>query len=139
MSNSGLLLDTHVWVRFGNKSPLLRKSTIESIDQGLTSGTVFVSVISVWEVAMLVRDGRLAIHSGLERWVEEALSLPGLQLLSFSTQIAIQSVTLPESMHKDPADRILVASAQVERLALVTADKAMLKFAKTTGLSHMRA
>ena len=88
---------------------------------------------------MLVRDGRLAIHLSIDRWVEKALALPGLQLLPFSTQIAVESVNLPESMHKDPADRILVASARVENLTLVTADKALLKFAKRTGLGHVRA
>jgi PIN domain nuclease of toxin-antitoxin system len=139
MSSIALLLDTHVWVRYGNKTPALRKSATDAIDEGLNSGTVYVSVISVWEIALLVRQNKLALHTSVGRWVDEALGVSGLQLLPFSPQIAIESVNLPEPMHKDPADRILVASARVERLTLVTSDKAMLAFAKTTGLAYLRA
>ena len=139
MNSTPLLLDTHVWIRYGFKTPPLRRSATEAIDVGLQAGTVFVSVISIWEIAFLVRRNRLALNVSVERWVEEALAVPGLQLLAFSPQIAIESVNLPEPMHKDPSDRILVASARVERLTLVTSDKAVLSFAKTTGLDYLRA
>ena len=138
-SNFRLLLDTHVWLRYGNSSSPFRRAAIDAIDEGLESGAVYVSVISIWEIALLVRQNKLALHVSVERWVDDALAVSGLQLLPLSPQIAIESVDLPEPMHKDPADRILVASARVERLTLVTADKAVLKFAKTTGLAHMRA
>jgi PIN domain nuclease of toxin-antitoxin system len=138
-NNVPLLLDTHVWVRYGFKAPPLRKAAIDAIETGLDSGNVFVSVISVWEIALLVRQNKLTLHKSVASWVDEALAVPGLQLLPFSPQIAIESVNLPDPMHKDPSDRILVASARVERLTLVTADKAVLKFAKTTGLDHLRA
>jgi PIN domain nuclease of toxin-antitoxin system len=138
-SNFRLLLDTHVWLRYGNSSSPFRRAAIDAIDEGLESGAVYVSVISIWEIALLVRQNKLALHVSVERWVDDALAVSGLQLLPLSPQIAIESVNLPEPMHKDPADRILVASARVERLTLVTADKAVLKFAKTTGLAYMRA
>jgi len=139
MSKLPLLLDTHVWVLYANKTPGLKKSTIEAIDGGLESGTIFVSAISVWEIALLVRQNKLALQTSIERWIDQALAVSGLQLLPFSPQIAIESVNLPQPMHKDPADRILVASARVERLTLVTSDKAVLDFAKSTGLAHLRA
>jgi len=139
MSRHAFLLDTHVWVLYANKTPGLKKSTIEAIDAGLESGSVLVSVISVWEIALLVRQNKLALHGGVERWIDTALAVAGLQLLPFSPQIAIESVNLPEPMHKDPADRILVASARVARLTLITSDKAVLAFSKTTGLAHLRA
>ncbi len=138
-SNFRLLLDTHVWLRYGNSSSPFRRAAIDAIDEGLESGAVYVSIISIWEIALLVRQNKLALHVSVERWVDHALAVSGLQLLPLSPQIAIESVNLPEPMHKDPADRILVASARVERLTLVTADKAVLKFAKTAGLAHMRA
>jgi PIN domain nuclease of toxin-antitoxin system len=138
-SSVPLLLDTHVWVRYGFKTPPLRRPAIEAIDAGLETGTIWVSVISVWEIALLVRQDKLALHMSVERWIDEALAVKGLQLLPFTPQIAIESVNLPEPMHKDPADRILVASARVERLTLVTADKAVLAFAKSTALAFLRA
>ena len=139
MSRLPLLLDTHVWVLYANRTPGLKKSTIEAIDVGLDSGTIFVSVISVWEIALLVGLRRLTLQTSVERWIEDALAVSGLQLLSFTPRIAIESVNLPEPMHKDPSDRILVASARVERLTLVTSDKDVLDFAKITGLAHLRA
>jgi PIN domain nuclease of toxin-antitoxin system len=139
VSNASLLLDTHVWLRYGNSDPPLRRTAIDAIDAGLESGTVFASVISVWEIALLVRQKKVTLHASVERWTSEALAVAGLQLLPFSPQIAIESVNLPEPMHKDPADRILVASARVERLTLVTADKTILSFAKKTRLAYLRA
>ena len=70
---------------------------------------------------------------------EEAIHLSGLNLLALTPEIAIESVALPEPMHKDPADRILVASARVERLTLVTRDRELLAYAKATTLSVMEA
>ena len=61
MSKLPLLLDTHVWVLYANKTTGLKKSTIEAIDAGLESGTIFVSAISVWEIALLVRQNKLAL------------------------------------------------------------------------------
>ena len=88
---------------------------------------------------MLERDGKLELAGGVERWPLEALSKTGITLLPFSPAIAIESVNLPLLMHKDPSDRILVASARIEQMTLVTADKAILAFARTTGLATIRA
>lgn len=139
-SNAGsVLLDTHIWVKYINGDASLRPETIHMIEAARERGEAFVSVISVWEIALLVRKGRLSLPIGVEAWVRRALELPGIQLLGFSPEIAIESVYLPEAMHKDPSDRILVASARVESLILVTRDKAILRFAKTADFLHRRA
>jgi PIN domain nuclease of toxin-antitoxin system len=117
----------------------LRPNLIDTIETSRTSGTVFVSVISVWEIAQLVRLKRITLHTSVTRWVEDALMLPGVQLLPFTPQIAIDSVDLPDPMHKDPADRILVATARIERLTLVTRDRDILGFAKATKLACLQA
>jgi PIN domain nuclease of toxin-antitoxin system len=88
---------------------------------------------------MLERAGRLELHGGVERWTSDALSKPVIHLLPFSAGIAIETVHLREPMHRDSADRILVAFARVEGLSLVTSDKAILQFARSTGLAHLRA
>jgi PIN domain nuclease of toxin-antitoxin system len=84
-SSVPLLLDTHAWVRYGFKTPPLRRPAIEVIDAGLETGTIWVSVISVWEIALLVRQDKLALHMSVERWIDEALAVRGLQLLLFIT------------------------------------------------------
>jgi PIN domain nuclease of toxin-antitoxin system len=138
MTNETLLLDTHIWLNYQGFTKALRRPAEQAIDEASERSAVFISVISIWEIAMLVRAGRLELSASIDRWSEEALSKPGIVLLPFSPQIAIESVTLPEPMHKDPADRILVASARVERMTLVSSDKKVLNFAKATGLPHLR-
>lgn len=139
LESPALLLDTHVWINYQAFSRALRPAAEAVIDQAVTHNSVFVSVISLWEIAMLERAGRINLNGGVHAWTQEALSKPGIALLPFSPQIAIDSVYLPDPMHKDPADRILVASARIEKLTLVTSDKAILAFAKATSLAYLRA
>jgi len=134
-----LLLDTHIWINYLDASPLLKPSLVQTIEEARSTGNVFVSVISIWETTLLIRLNRLKLHYSIVSWVEQALSLPGVQLLPFTPQIAIDSVNLPEPMHKDPSDRILVASARVEKLTLVTRDGDILAFAKATKLAVIKA
>ena len=138
-SNEPLLLDTHVWIRSQLYPELLRAAARERIRRAAEANLIYVSVISVWEIAMLIRDGKLELDGGADGWTKAALSCPGIFLLPFSREIAIASVYLPQPMHKDPSDRSIVASALIAKLTLVTADKAVLAYAKTTGLSHLRA
>ncbi len=140
MSNQPrFLLDTHVWVHYINATPGLKPETIRAIDAARESGSVFISVISIWEIALLVRLRRLALHTSVGQWTEQALTLPGTSLLPFTPQIAIDSVDLPEPMHKDPADRILVATTRIERLTLMTRDRDILTYAKATKLACIQA
>jgi len=134
-----LLLDTHIWLRYQGISGDLKKSALPTIHAAADAGKLYVSVISIWELAMLVRQGRLSLHLSVDRWTEEALSKPGINLLPFTPQIAIESVNLPEPMHKDPADRILVASSRVQQLTLVTRDREIIDFAKATKLAVLQA
>ena len=134
-----LLLDTHIWVKYINGDAGVKLETIEIIDAAREKGAAFVSVISVWEVAMLVRKSRLLLPIGVEGWVRRAFELPGIQLLGLSPAIAIESVYLPDAMHKDPSDRILVASARVEDLTLLTRDAAILRFGRIASFSYLKA
>ena len=138
-SPESLLLDTHIWINYLNASPLLKPDLVKRIEAARSVGSVYVSIISIWETAQLVRLNRLTLNTNVTDWVENALTLPGVQLLPFTTQIAIDSINLPAPMHKDPADRILVASARVERLTLVTRDRDILTYAKATKLACIQA
>jgi PIN domain nuclease of toxin-antitoxin system len=137
--SSPLLLDTHVWVRYINGTPSLKPAAVHSIERARRAGSAYVSVISIWEIALLVRKGRLDLPFGVERWVQRAFELPGIQLATLSPQIAIESVQLPDSLNKDPSDRILVATARIQGLTLMTRDKNILRFAKQTNLTTQLA
>jgi PIN domain nuclease of toxin-antitoxin system len=136
---SPLLLDTHVWVRYINGTPGLKPTAVHSIESARRTGSAYVSVISIWEIALLVRKGRLDMPFGVERWVQRAFELPGIQLATLTPQIAIESVQLPDSLNKDPSDRILVATARIQGLNLMTRDKDILRFAKQTNLTTQLA
>lgn len=134
MNNRGVLLDTHIWIRLQMLSGPLSSEALDAIEKAAASRIVYVPAISVWELALLTTRKRLEINIPLRLWVAEALDKPGINMLPLTTEIAIESVTLPEPMHKDPVDRMIVASARVERLTLITCDKPILKFAKLIGL-----
>ncbi|MEO7004891.1 MAG: type II toxin-antitoxin system VapC family toxin [Acidobacteriaceae bacterium] len=140
MSNPrGVLLDTHVWVRLQMVTRPLSSEALKAIQKAAGSRSVYVPVISAWEIAMLKLRRRLELNMPAQQWVAEALDKPGIQMLPLSPEIAIEAAELPEPMHKDPADRLIVASALVEGLTLITSDKAILAFAKKTGMDCIRA
>lgn len=130
----GVLLDTHIWIQLQSGLLALSKPALTAIDLASARRSVFIPLISIWELAMLTAKKRLSLDRPIRQWVEEALEKPGLNLLPFSPDIAIEAAALPHPMHKDPADRIIVASARVEGLTLITRDQPMLNFARTTGL-----
>ncbi len=82
-----------------------------------------MSAISAWEIAILVDKGRLTLAMDVEEWLNNVASLPGLQFLAVDRYTAAQSVRLPEPFHRNPADRIIVSTAQVTGFPLVTGDQ----------------
>lgn len=131
-------MDTHIWLHYQGFTKAMSRPTEKAIDEAAERGAVFVSVISIWEIAMLVREGRIELSGSIDWWTERALEQPGITLLPFSPAIAIESVSLPYPMDNDPADRILVASARVERMTMVTSDAKMQSFAKRIGLTCLK-
>jgi PIN domain nuclease of toxin-antitoxin system len=88
---------------------------------------------------MLEAKGRLKLALEAEHWVEEALSAPGLRLAELTPRIAISSTRLPGQFHGDLADRLLVATARETAATLLTADRAILKYAHHGHLHAMSA
>ena len=123
-----LLLDTHAWVWLVTGSPELKPQLVEQIEAAGNLGALFLGAISTWEVATLVSKKRLSLSKSLQQWVDEAMALPGLQLASLTPAISVESTVLPGVFYGDPADRIIVATARVENLALVTRDRAILEY-----------
>jgi PIN domain nuclease of toxin-antitoxin system len=134
-----LLLDTHTLVWAINEMPKLGNGAKQAIRVAGDEGRVLVSAITPWEIALLVSKGRLTLEADVMDWVRNALAIPGVTLVPLDPEIAVASARLPWVMHADLADRILVATARHLGATLVTADGALLEFARQGHFSGMNA
>jgi PIN domain nuclease of toxin-antitoxin system len=106
----------------------LSKISIEVIEKAAVNGRVYIPAIVVWEVAMLAAKGRLTFKMPVRQWIEEALAKQGINLIPLLPSIAIESTQLPGELHGDPVDRLIVASARVNGLILMTRDTKILDY-----------
>jgi PIN domain nuclease of toxin-antitoxin system len=114
-----LLLDTHTFLRWVAASGGLSRKAQSAV--GSARNECFVSVASAWEIAIKVSLGKLRIDGALDRFLPEQLAANGFQPLAIDLKHAARVATLPFH-HCDPFDRLLVAQALEEGLAVVTAD-----------------
>jgi PIN domain nuclease of toxin-antitoxin system len=114
-----ILLDTHIWIWWVNGSLELPETNRLYLDSSEQNG-LEISVISCWEVAMLVQKRRLALKLPVLDWITLALKYPGISRLNLSPAIVVDSTELPGNFHKDPVDQILVATARVNSISLMT-------------------
>lgn len=122
-----ILLDTHIWVWWVANSLKLpdhyRSLLVAARDSGIG-----VSIYSYWEVAKLVQNSKLALSLPTLEWLRKALTYPGVRLLPLTPEIVVHSTELPGTFHKDPADQILVATARIHDLLLLTVDEKILAY-----------
>lgn len=128
----GLLLDTHVWIWLMEGNPLLENKYRKMINSAAQDNNVHIAAITTWEVSMLAMKKRIILEKPVLAWLNQALSLPGVELRELSPEVAAESCDLPENskFHGDPADRLIVATARVYGLTILTHDKKMLSYAK---------
>lgn len=120
-----ILLDTHSLVWLDQATRDLGGTAREMADQALRSGRLATSVMSFWEVSMLLAKGRLGIGATPEAWRRDLLTKWGLVELPMTGEIAIAAVELTD-FHTDPIDRLIVATAQAHAARLITADRRIL-------------
>lgn len=121
-----ILLDTHALVWMDQDDAALGKTARRVTQQAWEAQSLAVSAISFWECAMLHAAGRLKFRQTPPAWRAELLAA-GLIEFPINGEIAMLSVHL-EGLHKDPADRLIVATAIVKGAALVTADAKLLQW-----------
>ena len=130
MNAGHLMLDTHVWLWLAAGTPeKLRPATRKMLERASASSHLLVSIISVWEVALLESKKRLRLPMPVNEWVERALDRPDIRLIGLEHPSAvIDSCRLPGDFHPDPADRLLVATARRENAVFVTQDRKILEY-----------
>ena len=131
MTEDPFLIDTHVWLWWENATPgLISSQAARRIEAAERESGLWIASISVWEVAMLEIRQRIEVVPDSLTWVRKALSRPDRTLVPLTPEIAVASTRLPDPPTRDPVDRILLATARVENLTLVTADRKLLDYAK---------
>lgn len=120
---SAPLLDTHAWIWWVNRDPRLGRAAITALDELTADNRPYLSDISLWEVATLVRKGRVTFAVSFEEWLEAAAHPRSVRIVPITPVIAMRIVALPASFHRDPADRIIVATCQTLDAPLLTRDK----------------
>jgi PIN domain nuclease of toxin-antitoxin system len=123
-----ILLDTHIWVRWLISDDLDAKvvDLIENVDE------VAVSAISCWEVIYLEKKGRLKLPVPSQEWLDAGLQQSQISCLPMDRQVAALSANLPDH-HRDPADRIIIATAIIHKLKLISLDAQFKKYKELDG------
>ena len=126
-----VLLDTHIllWWRLEPERLSQRQvTTLEHLER--SRQPVAISAITLWELANLEHLGRIGVAGPVEQWLEEIERNPLVEVLPLTARIVFESVGLGEDFHRDPADRIIVATARCHGLQLMTADRRIRQWGK---------
>ena len=118
-----IVLDTHalVWWAVGDRR--LSARARRAIREAVKAGAVFASAISVMEIATAVRRGRITLSVPFDQWLADLRALPELRFEPVSAEIAALAGSFDGTMHGDPADRIIAATARTLSARLITADE----------------
>jgi PIN domain nuclease of toxin-antitoxin system len=120
-----IILDTHVLIWWLSEPKKLSKNASRALK---TTKRIGIPAIVTWEFAMLLAKGRIQIDRPALDWLQTALAEPRVELLPLTPSIAVQSTRLGVGFHGDPADGLIVATAQIEGVPLVTKDQRMLDY-----------
>ena len=121
-----IVLDTHALLWMDRNDASLGNLSRRRIEDAWRNDTVAVSAISFWEVAMLAQRGRIVLPAPVEAWRADLLQA-GVQEISINGRIAMLATTFHD-LHRDPADRFIVATAMLYSALLVTADSKILEW-----------
>ncbi|PSB14881.1 PIN domain nuclease [filamentous cyanobacterium CCP1] len=121
-----IILDTHIWIWWVDDNSRLSRR-LQELLLAYQSNGLGVSIFSCWEVAKLVEKDRLNLSLSIDEWLNTALAYPGIQLLELTVPIVIQATQL-QGFHNDPADQIIVATAQIYDCPLLTLDAKIMNY-----------
>jgi PIN domain nuclease of toxin-antitoxin system len=120
-----IVLDTHAWIWWRAEPDRLSPPVMRAISG---ADRVGISSISVWELGMLVRRGRLTLDRDVRHWVHHALAGPRVSVLAPDADMALAAALLADDFPDDPADRLIYATARQAGARLVTRDERIRRF-----------
>jgi len=113
------ILDTHVWLWLASDPDRLSPAAAKAIAAEKRLG---LSAISCWELSDLLRQGKIGLDREPLEWMEQAIAEFGIELVPVTPAIAVRSSLLGPGFKGDPADRIIVATAMVQAVPLISSD-----------------
>jgi PIN domain nuclease of toxin-antitoxin system len=130
--SGALLLDTHAWIWFleGDASRLA-PAALELLQRASAAANIVVCDVSFWEVANKAANGRLVLSMETPLWLRRAERAPGIGFVPLDRETLLLSARLPGTPPGDPADRMLIAAAQLNSAPLVTVDPEIIDYAST--------
>lgn len=139
----GLLLDTHAlyWLVSGTKP--LTEDALAAIGENQSAGTLHVSPITAWELAIAsqkpMRQDPPQLNTAVSEWFRAAVRAASAKVIPIGQRIAIEAANVPVATgHKDPGDCYLIATARVRSIPIMTRDKTMLRLAESGYLEVIR-
>jgi len=133
---TGYLLDTNALIWLGTGQPVQAEAEAALNRAAGEATPVSVSPYCAWEIGILVSRGRIRLPSDPHAWFASVLRTGNLRLTPLTPEILIASSFLPAEPPRDPADRVMIATARTLDLTLVTRDRAILAYAAE---GHLRA
>jgi PIN domain nuclease of toxin-antitoxin system len=117
-----LLVDTHIllwWLTDGH----LSTAQASALERAVAGGEpVAIAAITLWEIAKLAERGRIRLTQTIDGVLDQIEQHPSIEVLPLTARVALESTRLGARMSSDPADQLIVATARVHGLRLVTAD-----------------
>ncbi|MFZ1139621.1 MAG: type II toxin-antitoxin system VapC family toxin [Candidatus Sulfotelmatobacter sp.] len=121
-----ILLDTHVLVWLVSDSSRLSRTAVRELRKAERNGELAISSITLWELALLYQRGRLRASGSIESSIRIILEKSRVEVIEITPEIAALTPTFPETYPKDPADRLIGATARALGLTLITQDERIL-------------
>ena len=122
-----ILLDTHVLVWLMGKPEKLSRSAASAIRRARSSDGLSIADVTIWELALLFSRGVLQSRGTVENTMRNLLERSGVTVKPITPEIAALATQFPDDYPRDPANRLIGATARAEGLALVTRDESIRK------------
>jgi PIN domain nuclease of toxin-antitoxin system len=117
------LLDTHAWLWWVTGDKRLSTKAATKISEAAKAQSLYISVISIWEIAKKIEQRQLVLDRNLDVWLDSAIKPQELQMIELTRTIMVESCRLPKPFHGDPADQLIVATARDRAATLISKDQ----------------
>ena len=120
-----VLLDTHAFLWWVIDDPQLSDTARATIAD--PNNTIYISVVSAWEIIIKQRTGKLSLPEPPETYIPSRLASNRFSSLPVQMQHVLQIASLPD-YHRDPFDRLLIAQSQIEQIPIITVDQTIIQY-----------